>query len=256
MELIESLLPIFRMYQICGFTPFSVPFDGKKELPTTGQLKWIIYSGSVIACLTAMILYNLIEFRYFMGGERSEMLNYLSSIIVTVMRLVSLAITIESVLNRKQQFQFLVQFDKIGHHFRNELETDFDYKKIRKNTFAWTGIWFVQMGILFSLVVLEISKLDGGIWSNLLWLLCTLPILASSIRYIQIIHYIRLLGYCFEMINDRLEYIHSTIFIRKIRKKQTLKEFTKISFHYVEFITFCGKALVSLMKHSNGLCCY
>lgn len=137
-KLIKSLLPIFRVYQFCGFSPFSIPFDLKKGILPAGQKKWYLYNGLLIVCLIAMILYNFIGFRKFIVGGRSEMLTYLSVVIAMVVRMAMLVITIESLTSRKLQMEFLIRFDTIRHHFRTELDTDFDYKKIRQNTYFWS----------------------------------------------------------------------------------------------------------------------
>lgn len=207
MELFKSLLPVFRIYQCCGFLPFSMPFDVKMGI--SGQRKWYIHSGLLVCCFIATIIYNLVSFQKYMGGEQSQLLDYLSFIIITMIRIVAVVITTESLLNRTQQIQFLLQFYRISHHLREEFGTDLDYKKIRQNTYFWIGIWLVQMTMLLTLIIVELTAESFSIWETIMWIFCTFPIISSSVRYFQIIHYIQLIGFSLEIVKTQLDDIYS-----------------------------------------------
>lgn len=202
MKILLELLPIFRIYQFCAFSPFSVPFDAQNR----NKYKWNVYSWFLIILLSFLAVYNIVSYNLFIEFDNSEMITYLSFVMITMLRIVSVIIGIESFLNRKQQMLFLLRFEIIDQIFRKELSTGLDYKRIRKNTFIWMGIWIIHMVIVMSLVIAaDIIDDESDVWLKVLWIFCTFPLVLSSISYFQIIHYIRLLGFCFKLINNQLE---------------------------------------------------
>lgn len=211
MKLLQELLPIFRVYQFCGFSPFSVPFDVQNR----NKHKWIIYSWFLIILLGFLALYNIIAFNLFIEGDNSEMITYLSFLIITMLRIVSVVIGIESFLKRKQQQLFLLRFEIIDQIFRTDLSTSLDYKRIRKNAFFWMAIWMIQIVIVMSLVIIgDVFDDESSVWLKVIWIFCSFPLVLSSISYFQIIHYIQLLGFCFEIINIQLKIYAQTSRLR------------------------------------------
>lgn len=207
MKFLNELLPIFRFYQLCGFAPFSIPLNSKRE--NIGQYKFYFYSASLTIFFGIFLLLNIIFFNIFFGKEKSEMLAYLSLLILVIMRALTVIIMIDSLLKMKPHMEFLSHFSKIEQIFSNELQIELDYKRIRRNSYVWMSIWLVQITILLSLIVMEVIYYDEGIMVKLFWLFSSFPLIIISMRYYQIIHYIRLLGFCFEFFNELLNDISS-----------------------------------------------
>lgn len=196
------------MYQILGFSPFSIP---SKLVQSSSRIKWYIYNGVLIIFYTSLVLYNVIFYQIFLEGAKGEMLTYLSFVIITAVRTLTIIIIIESTVNREKQIRFLKQFDDIDSIFHDELATKMNYKMMRRNAFFWLVIWLIKMFVLFTLVLTDILEDDITVWDKFLWILVSIPVIVSVVRYFQIIHYIQLLGYHFELINTRLNEIYASI---------------------------------------------
>lgn len=204
MELQKELRPIFRIYQSSGFAPFTIPFAG-----ATKRGKWCIFSVILTTWLAALLINDIISYKRFFDTEKSMMISYLGFMIITVMRVVTLVIAIESMLQRKQQIYFLKQFGRMDRLFTEELGVSFDYKRIRRNAYIWMTIWILQLAILIGLILVDIVNDDISIWIKFWWMFITVPLFLPSTRYFQIVHYIGLLGFGFEMINTRLDVLLS-----------------------------------------------
>lgn len=201
MELQKELLPIFHIYQCGGFAPFRIPLDRVNQ-----KMKWYIVNGVLTAFLAFLAIYDIILYkRFFESNDESKMISYLSTFITTIMRWVALVVIVEAFLQRKQQIRFLRQFDRMDQLFTEELGVCFDYKKIRRNAYIWMTSWLLQLIILTMLILLDFIVKKIGFWLTCFYLFCTLPLFLPSTRYFQIIHYIQLLGFCFEMISTRLD---------------------------------------------------
>lgn len=229
MKYIEILLPIFRIYQLCGFAPFKIPFDTQKDVQQQVSHFWQIYNGLFLIYLSVLVFFNIVSYESFLEGKASEMLTYLSYIMVCGMRVLAMVIVVESTLKIKQHIQFLYQLNEVSDIFRDELATELDYKKVRRNSIIWIAIWIIQNAILMLLVLVEVFKDYENIWERIKWILYTYPLLVSSIKYYQISSYIKLMGLCFHIINMKLEKIHSTENRLHIEQKVATKQFAKSS---------------------------
>lgn len=200
MELQKELLPIFRIYQSSGFAPFTIPINGQNK-----GSKWYISSGLLTIWLLALFVFDISSYKLYFENEKSMMISYLSFIIITLMRVVAFVIVLESFVERKQQINFLKQVDRIERLFTEELSVSFEYKKIRRNAYIWMTIFLLQLTILTSLILVDIVNVDDiSIWMKMWYIFCTFPLFLPSTRYFQIIHYMQLLKFCFEMINMQL----------------------------------------------------
>lgn len=208
MEFTREFLAIFRMYQFCGFAPFPISINGKKPSDSNGQTKWYIYNGFLIIYYGAVVLHNIMSYEEFLAGNTREMLTYLSFTIITAVRVLTLLISIESIVNRKQQIQFLQQLNSIDRIFNDELSVQMNFKKMRLIAFFWLAIWLTKSFILISMVLADIIREDSTVWNKILWFFLTLPLVVSVLRYFQIIHYIQSLGDRIEMINTQLNEIY------------------------------------------------
>lgn len=234
MKCLHSLLPIFRLYQFCGFAPFPISFDINISVPKKAQYKFYIHSGILTIFFVALFLYNVIFFKEFIGSEDSEMVAFLSIIILTVLRALAVLILIESHFKKNLQIKFLSQLDSVDRIFQTELEISLDYRKMQRNAFIWMGIWQIIIIALLSLILLELIQAYMAIWTKLFWLFCSFPLVISSMRYYQIIHYIRMLGFCFETFNMRLDEIYETtnrltVNQRQLKEKNLKKKNSKVN---------------------------
>lgn len=200
MKFLKYLLLNFRIYQFCGFAPFSIQLDTKTQT-LRKQWKWYIYSGILIIPVISMVFYNIIAYSAFLNKETAQMSTYLSFFMFIANRIALAIILIESLFKLKIQTDFLqclVDVDKI---FHDELGISVDYKKMRRNVFIWTSIWFIQSVVIWVLILISISSRDISTWEKIKNTIFSLPMSMLAIRSMQIVHYIYLLGLCFELIN-------------------------------------------------------
>lgn len=200
MDLQKELLAVFRIYQLSGFAPFTIPTKEPNQ-----KRKWFISIGLLTVYLMALVVYDMMSYKRFFEDENSKLISYLSFLIITAMRVVALVIVYESFVERNQQIAFLQQFDRMDQLFSEEMGMNFDYKKIRRSTYIWIAIWMFQLIILTGLILVGILTEKPSIWMVFWLLILTLPLFLPSTRYSQIIHYIHLTGFCFEMINAKLD---------------------------------------------------
>lgn len=200
MDLQKELLAVFRIYQFSGFAPFTIPVTEPNQ-----KRKWFISIGLLAVYLAALVVNDMITYKRFFEDEKSKLISYLSFLIITAMRVVALVNVCESFVERNQQIAFLQQFDRMDQLFSEELGMSFDYKKIRRSTYIWMGMWMFQLIILTGLILVDILAERPSIWMVFWLLILTLPLFLPSTRYSQIIHYIQLMEFCFEMINTKLD---------------------------------------------------
>lgn len=208
MEFIREFLVIFRMFQFCGFAPFSLPINGKKSSDENGQKKWYIYNGALIIYFSAIVVHNIMSYKEFLEGNSREMLTYLSFTIIAAVRMITLIISVESILNSKQQIQFLQQLNVIDRIFNDELHVQMNFKQMRRVAFFWLSIWLTKSFILMAMVLAEVLNEDSTVWNKILWLFLTMPLVVSVMRYFQIMQYIQSLGDRIEAINTQLNEIY------------------------------------------------
>lgn len=228
MKFIKVLLPIFRVYQIFGFAPFPIPFDAEKGISRKDQRKWLIYNGILIIYLTVMVSYNIFAYQEFLCENKTEpMLSYLSFLIVTTVRGLAIVITIESIVNSKEQVKFWQRLNSIDRIFRDEIGVEQDYEKLRRTAFIWLAVWFVQITSVMAIVLVDIFGDDSeSFWSKLMVILYALPLPVTAMRYYQIIQCIAYLSHRFQMINKRLETIYSGTNRLSTGEKQLKKKIT------------------------------
>lgn len=233
MKYIEVLIPIFRIFQLCGFAPFKIPLDTRANARRQISHFWQIYNGLFLIYLSVLVFFNIVSYESFLEGKVTEMLTYLSYVMICGMRVLAMITVIESTLKNKQHIQLLEHFDQIGDIFRDELDLELDYKCIRRNSFTWMSIWIVQNGILMLLISIEVFKDYEDAWERLKWIVYTYPLVISSIKYYQIAAYIKLMGHYFHMITMKLANAHSMENRLHIDQKTTIKHFMKSSIEMV-----------------------
>lgn len=200
MKLLKILLPIFHVYQICGFAPFSMQFDAK-----TKHRMVFIYTGFLIKCLAIFVAYNIFVYKTFFEEENSQMLSYLTFLILISVRIVGVVITIESLVNRREHLDWLIKLNQIDQMFAEQLKIGLNHKQIRRNGYIWLVVWLIQISICFLMVLVDILQDNSSVWLKIVWIICIIPLFLPTFRYFQIIHYIQLLEFVLATINKQLK---------------------------------------------------
>lgn len=230
MKYMEVLLPIFRIFQLCGFAPFKIPLS-TTQTSVKQQVSqfWQIYNGCFLIYLIVLVFFNIVSYESFLEGKASEMLTYLSYIMICGLRVLAIIVVIEPTVKNKQHIVFLQHFNEISDIFREELSTQPDYKQIRRNAFIWMTIWIAQNCILMSLIMIEVFRDYENTWEMIKWAIYAYPLVISSIKYYQIALYIKLMGYYFRMINMKLKNACSMKSRLNVQKNVKPKDFLKAS---------------------------
>lgn len=209
MDQLNALKPIFRIYQICGFVPFPIPFDMKLGVEKTARHRWLVYNICLIVYLTVLLLLNSMSYNILLE-DKSEMIAYMSFLILNSVRCIAVIIVIESILKGQEQIRFFRRIDHIDHIFRNDLGQTIDYKKTFNSVLVWMIIWIIKLIILICLINVDIFIASSRMWEQIMWILYTFPLCITSLKYFQVINYIHILGVRFEYINSILSQIYAS----------------------------------------------
>lgn len=231
MTYLRALLPIFRIYQLCGYAPFSVPFNPKSNILNLSQEKWKIYNGLLLIFLSILVLVNALFYEFFLEGRTSEMVTYLSYLIACGIRALTVITVIESMMKCQQQIVILQQFYHINDILHEELNIELDYNKIRHNAFLWMGIWITNNIIVFSLFTIVVFDDFDSIRIRLQWIVFSIPLQLVSVKYFQIIQYIKQFEYYFRIINERLEKLYQNQTRLNIQSKIWIKKGSRLIQH-------------------------
>lgn len=228
---LEVLLPIFRVLQLFGFVPFTVPFDMKNPTQVHDELKWKIYNGILIVSISAMVVYNITSYEVFLGDKSTEMVTYLSYMLFCGVRALAAVCVIESTFKKEQQIVFLQQLGQVNEILVKDLGIELDYMRFRRNSIIWLTLWCLVNIVLLTLSLVDIFNDEEDNWIRLKWIFLIVPLLIPSMKYYQIILYIELLGAYFQTINHRVE----KILLSKNRLSTQMKSVKKLKSELVKY---------------------
>lgn len=209
-DFVKALLPIFRVYQLNGFSPFSVPpFPRSFLTESRAQVqienhRWSRYAKFLCCVLFISVISSLFTDSTYVEDTTSRMLNYMSFLMVLSSRSLSMVIVIESLVGAREQMSFLGSLESIDRMLQQKLGQIVEQVKTRSNTTIWLIIWVVKIAALQIFVVLTSKILQEKGMKKFWWLLFMFPTISSSIRYFQLIHYIELVGLRFSAFNEHL----------------------------------------------------
>lgn len=210
LHFVTALLPIFRIYQLFGFTPFSIPpnertfLSGSEAETKTTNHKWSIYGKVLFVLLFALAISSMFSDSTYVVDRASRMLNYMSFLMVISVRLLAAVVVIESIAARSEQSLFLTNLDGIDRLLRQKFGQTVDQLKTRNTTIFWIIFWVIKVIALQIFVVLTSQVLDKKGVHKYLWLLYVFPMAFSSIRYYQLIHYVEMIELRLKALNQRL----------------------------------------------------
>lgn len=217
-NLVFSLLPSIRVFQILGLLPFSV--TKKHELRSTATFRFVSLLQSGIALLG--IIVTSCNFSFYVRGEHSGVGNTVDFLQILFMRFAHLLILWEAFVHRDALKSF---FDNLHEVDRLMMKVDvvIDYKKQR----FW-NYWKMSLAASFYIGVMAL-----GVTTVILrdygqpifpfyifyWMTYFLPYLFSCTRYFQLVSCIWAIKQRFELLNERL----SKTELKVAKKKQKCK---------------------------------
>lgn len=238
---VKVLQRIFRIYQLCGFAPFTISSNDPSQ--TLSDTKWKFYNGFLLVYLSVLVVINIVFYETFLEEKPSEMLTYLSYIMICGMRALAVVCVMESTWKKQQQIALLQQLDSAGDILSDDLGINIDYNKFQFHAYACMGIWLTQSIILLSLIWVDVFKDYESIWERIKWVIFTIPLILSPIKYYQFIQYVKSLGLCFQIINIKLE----KIYVGKNRLN-TISKKSNVKFKTIQSDTVVFDEIVSLRR--------
>lgn len=207
MKYIKHLFAIFRTYQLCGFSPFPLSFDrnhiwGAKHSSDKRHQRWLIYSYSLLVTLFLLVVCNFVYHEIHSDTRVSTMLNYLTFLMFSTMRMLAVFVVFESLLTRNRQMQFLYLLNDVDEILTKDLAVTLDYRRLRQSGLLWLIFWLIKLTSLQTMIFVMRYGRTRSVLSVLLSLWYTIPLFISSMRYYQVTHYIELLGYRFKLLSN------------------------------------------------------
>lgn len=207
MKYIKHLFVIFRTYQLCGFSPFPLPFDpnqiwSTKHSSDERQRRWLIYSYSLLVTLFLLVVCNFVYHEIHSDARVSTMLNYLTFLMFSAMRMLAVFVVFESLLTRSRQIQMLYLLNDVDEILSKDLAVTLDYRHLRRSGLFWLIFWLIKLTSLQTMIFIMRYSRTRNVLSVLLSLWYTIPLFISSIRYYQVTHYIELIGYRFKLLSN------------------------------------------------------
>lgn len=219
MDFIETLLPSLRVWQFFCLSPFALT---KKTRWPKFVRNFNFYCLIYITIESAVLLHGFIFTRYYLDWSEELVIVYGNLVTMTLARVLAILVVIESWNKRSIQIDFLKKVSKIDSILSYRLNICLRYDSYRRET-SWKSIlWliaFVAMQIYF---VVTMSKNEADKSLLHFWLAYMAPFFICSLRYHQMITYVRLVRYRFESINN---FIQSVCFVeeRRIPNRDLIK---------------------------------
>lgn len=214
---IKVLLPIFRLYQLSGFSPFSMPPFSRSFLAESrakiqkDNYKWAVYAKLLCCGLLISAVTSMFTDTTHVVDKASRMLNYMGFLMVMSVRLLAAMVVVESLFGKSEQIQFLSILDSVDRMLQQRAGHMVDQMKTRSTTVTWLIFWIIKIIALQIFIVHSSHALQQKGAIKWLWLLYVFPMALSSIRFYQLIHYVELIGLRFIALNEHLNNICGTV---------------------------------------------
>lgn len=199
MSNLTKFRPIFRVYQVFGYAPFSIPFD---ENAGFALYKWPIYISFLLLLAKAAICHNVFRYKAIMEKDTAQLATYMAILVLLAMRQTVIVILLESLKQRKQHINFLRRLESIDCILSEKLAIKIDYKGMRFKTILWMIVCFTQVTTV--LIWSQAIAMNEDIFSQCRKFVYSILLICPHIRLLQITHYSETLGMRFEIINRHL----------------------------------------------------
>lgn len=202
MKYIKHMFAIFRTYQLCGFSPFALPFDPNQiwcaiHSSDKRHRRWLIYNYSLLVTLFLLVVCNFVYHEIHSDTRVSTMLNYLTFLMFSAMRMLAVFVVFESLLTRSRQMQMLYLLNDVDEILSKDLVIT-----LSRSGLFWLIFWLIKLTSLQTMIFIMKYGRTRSVLSVSLSLWYTVPLFISSIRYYQVTHYIELIGHRFKLLSN------------------------------------------------------
>lgn len=211
------LLPIFRVYQLCGFAPFAMPpftrsfLEKSKAKVQQDNHRWAVYAKLLCAILFLAAVISMFTDNTYVVDKASRMLNYMGFLMVMSVRLLAATVVVESIMGTHEQINFLSILDSVDRMLQQRIGQLVDSAKTKTTTIWWIVFWVLKIIALQSFIVFTSHVLQDKGALKFVWLLYIIPMAMSSIRYYQLINYVEMIGLRFVALNQHLNNMCDTV---------------------------------------------
>lgn len=204
MNFIQSVKPLFRIFQVLNLCPFSL--KSEKICPEANWI-FVCYSLFAIAIRIAILMAVIYAQNYVTRDINAKKLSsaiHHSQLIYSV-RILELAILFESLVKRRTKMQYLTHCFAIDNVVIEKLSIDMCYKQLRRKTIRNGCIWFLTIVIAQATCIWMSSAED--VYRICFSLLYAQSFFISSLNIFQISFYLKLLRYRINVLNRVLHHL-------------------------------------------------
>lgn len=206
MKFIETILPSLRVWQFFCLSPFAL--TEKTRWPKIDH-NFNLYCLIYITIESVVFLHGIIFPRYYLNMDKDAppITKYGAFIAMTLARVVAILCVIESWKKRPLQIKFFGKINKIDSILAYRLNIDLRHEANRRETTWKSIIWLlsiISLHAIFLTVLFINSDPLSEEWMGF-WLGYMVPFSISSLRYHQMVTYVRLVRHRAEAINNFLK---------------------------------------------------
>ena len=223
MTLVKHFLPVLRVFQFCGLSPFSV-IDYTFQLANSKRST--AYSFLLFGCTIGLFIYDCSDSDAYRRVGLTTVTDFVDTGSIVFVRLIALICLLEAILTRQKQIDFFNQLTAIDAIFSNELNV-----AIRPDRSRWRPVLYSFKrfaALLLATIILGIIViLSRDLWYLKFWVFYSISWFVVTFSNIQMSTYVQFIRCHFEMLNDQLAKLMSKGFERKI-SAETHSQFGKM----------------------------
>lgn len=211
MKFIETILPSLRVWQFFCLSPFAL--DEKTRWPRIERI-FNAYCIAYIVVESAVLVHGLVSPDYYLERSFTIVLVYGDLVTMTLARVLAILIVIESWKKRSMQIEFLEKISRADSILAYRLNIDLRYEENRREMTWKSAAWMLAF-LVMQVIFLSLLFADSRSRRMLrFWLSYMTSFFICSMRYQQLVTYVRLLRFRFEAIN---RYIQSVCLLNQRR---------------------------------------
>lgn len=199
MQFVGALFPSFFIWQMFSLSPFTLARVSLR--PKISNLHSFISIVSAIIQIV-VLLGGLVHPKHYVVLEnRSFVVTAGDFASMTLIRITSISITIESLLKRSHQIEFLRKIDQIDNILNTKLIIDAKYNYHQRGNIVKLIVWIGMFLLLEGNMIL--STIVAGMETfQMYFALYTIPLFICLMRYQQFVTYVNLLHDRYAAINE------------------------------------------------------
>lgn len=228
MQFLEPILPVFRAWQYFGLAPLAL----ETGFPSTKFYKYYSYCIILIQMITYVI--GIVYKEFYVDWTELSIMSYMDLITINAVRFITIIIHIEALMKRNKQMQFYKKIQQIDRIFSENLGFHQNYQLLRNQTAFDCIFWILELLVMYVVNVIHSIENNKPKFLNY-WLIYSVELAISNVRYIQFIAFVHLIKLRFEAIHRCLKRI---ILFENIELNKVIVGFTSNDQIHVKYDPF------------------